>query len=206
MLQVALTNEKGVSHVLGVAPVIIDRAQRSAVLRTAHRFEQALKNRIQTDLDIPVSAFVRGKKPLLWVKDWTRVKVKRVGSTGLLWIGYNPIKAGYVAGATKDSWGRLKQEDWGASARSYLFPGGFLARMESGHRGIFKRQGAKRTMEKGRYQGKLRQPLADQVVRIDRVPEIARALMSQTADWYREDLARQISQRLTKVAGGRLSP
>ena len=42
------------------------------------------------------------------------------------------------------------------------------------------------------------------VVRVDRVPGIARELMAQTGEWFRADLARQISQRLAKAAGGKV--
>lgn len=167
---------------LGLAPAIINRAQKSAVLRAARRFEQALEDRVATELDIHKPALKR-----------FRVKSKRVNTAGVVWAGYNPIKAGYVAGASSSSWGRLKQEDWGASARSYLFPGGFLAKMKSGHRGIFERTGLERPK------------LAEQFVRVDKAPSIASALMPQTAAWYQADLAQQIAQRLAKAAGGQVA-
>lgn len=37
----------------------------------------------------------------------------------------------------------------------------FLQTMQSGHRGVFKRQGSKREMRRGRYKGKYRQPIVE---------------------------------------------
>ena len=39
--------------------------------------------------------------------------------------------------------------------------GAFIATMQSGHRGVFMRQGNKQVMRKGRYKGKLRQPIKE---------------------------------------------
>lgn len=42
-------------------------------------------------------------------------------------------------------------------------PGSFIAVLSSGHEGIFKRKGSKRIMTKGRYKGKLREPIVELV-------------------------------------------
>lgn len=193
MIQIRLGNEAGVTQTLGHTPAIIDRAARSSVLATARRFERALERRIVQELDIPRSAIWRSTKYSRAKPrhDWVRVKSRRVRETGLVWVGYNPIKAGYVGEATPSSWGRLKQFDWGASARSYLFPGAFRARMKSGHRSLFMRRGQGRS-------------ILEQVVRVDRVPALARELLGQTAEWHRNEVARQLVQRLARVAGGRV--
>lgn len=193
MIQVSLIGAEGVSRSLGETPRIIDRASESAAVRTAARIRQGIITRLVSDMDIPRSAFLRGRKPKTGPKDkdWTRVKSKETGSSALVWVGYNPIKAGYVGGADKTTWGSVRQHDWGASARSYLFPGAFRAQFKSGHRGIFKRDGGRKLIE--------------QSMRIDRVPIIARDLVAQTADWHREALAKEITKRLARVAGGRVT-
>lgn len=49
----------------------------------------------------------------------------------------------------------------GQDGRRQSIQSAFFATMESGHKGVFKRQGAKRTMKRGRYAGKLRQPIVE---------------------------------------------
>ncbi len=64
------------------------------------------------------------------------------GPSRLVWGGYNPIKATYVAAR-----GELERQlppnnyDWGAKAGKYLFEGALALRMKSGHVGIFQREG-----------------------------------------------------------------
>lgn len=191
MIHVSLIGDEGVSRSLGETPRIIERSSESAAVRTAARIRQGIITRLVSDMDIPRSAFLRGRKPKTGPKDWTRVKSKKTGSSALVWVGYNPIKAGYVGGADKATWGSVRQYDWGASSRSYLFPGAFRAQFKSGHRGIFKRDGGRKLIE--------------QTVRLDRVPIIARELVAQSADWHREALAKEITKRLARIAGGRMA-
>lgn len=191
MIHVALVNDDGVSSALSETPRIIDRASESAALRTAARIRKGIIARLASDMDISRAAFMRGRKPKGKAGDWTRVKSKKTGSSALVWVGYNPIKAGYVGGADRTTWGSVRQHDWGASARRYLFPGSFRAQFKSGHRGIFKRDGGRKIIE--------------QSVRIDRVPIIARDLAAQSAEWHREELAKEIAKRLARMSGGRVS-
>ena len=60
-----------------------------------------------------------------------RVKTKRYKDSGVVWMGLNDVKAGYV--------GKLEQIESGAFAGQYFFKGGFVAQMQSGHEGIFTR-------------------------------------------------------------------
>lgn len=191
MIHVALINDDGVSRALGETPRIIDRASESAALRTAARIRKGIIAHLASDMDIPRAAFMRGRKPKGKAGDWTRVKAKKTGSSALVWVGYNPIKAGYVGGADRTTWGSVLQHDWGASARRYLFPGAFRAQFKSGHRGIFERDGGRK--------------LVEQSVRIDRVPIIARDLAAQSAEWHREELAKEITKRIAMAVGGRVS-
>ena len=205
MIHVSLIGDEGVSRSLGETPRIIERASESAAVRTAARIRQGIITRLVSDMDIPRSAFLRGRKTKTGPKDWTRVKSKKTGSSALVWVGYNPIKAGYVGGADKTTWGGVRQYDWGASSRSYLFPGAFRAKLASGHRGIFAREGATRVMIRGRYAGTKKQPIVEREVRIDRVPIIVRELVAQSADWHREAMAKEITKRLARIAGGQVA-
>lgn len=61
---------------------------------------------------------------------------KRNYVSGLLWLGTGPIKASYLK--------PLRQQPLGAMAGKHFFKGSFVAKMPTGHIGIFGRKGASR--------------------------------------------------------------
>jgi len=177
LIKITFENEEGVMKTLGGSEKMIQSAIRSAITRTTKKFEQDIEAKTSQDLDIPKTALAK-----------YRVKSKRLADTGFVWMGYNPIKSGYIKS--------LKQEDWGASARSYLFKGGFVAQMKSGHKGIYLRVGPKRLMTSGLFAGKKRQPIAEERVSILKSPAIVREVMPKVAAWYQAELAKAIAKSL----------
>lgn len=175
MLQVQLVNADGVARTLNTVPALFNRAARSTVLRMAQRVEKGIEQRIATELALPKAGIGR-----------YRVKSKRKGNVGLVWAGYNPVKAAYA--------GRLRQHDWGASAGQYLFPGGFIATMPSRHRGIFKRK-SDRSL-----------PIQEMTVSMLKVPDLARQeIVGPTREEYLEELRRQIAAGLARNLKGQLT-
>ena len=177
MIKITIEGENGVIKTMGGSQKMIQSAIRSAITRTTKKLEKDIEDQTSRDLDIPKTALAK-----------FRVKSKRLADTGFVWMGYNPIKSGYIKS--------LKQEDWGASARSYLFKGGFVAQMKSGHRGIYLRVGPKRLMTSGLFSGKNRQPIVEERVSILKSPAIVREVMPKVAAWYQAELAKAITKSL----------
>jgi hypothetical protein len=167
MIKITITGEKEISSKFSEAPKVIRQTITSAMTKTMKRMEKDLETAAAKEFDIP--------KPVL--AKW-RIKSKRVGTNGLVWMGYNPIKSGYI--------GILRQEDWGASARSYFFKGGFVATMNSGHKGIFMRA------------GKGRKPIREQKVSLLKAPILAAQVKTRANEYYQQEIATQLVYKLTK--------
>lgn len=169
MIRISVEGIDGAVREFGVQGQLVERAANAAVTAVTRKAEREMEGNLSKAADIP-------RKPLAVY----RIKrVKRVPrGTGIVWTGYNAIKAGYL--------GNLKQEDWGASARSYLFPGGFIARMKSGYTGIFKRGGAS---------GK---SLVDQRVNIPQAPKEASVVRAEVGPWFQDEFAKQLARRVLK--------
>lgn len=181
MISISVTNLDGVVGQYRAAPEMLNRAANAAVTKVTRKTERQLEAEISKANDMP--------KRVLAV--WRIKRRKRVPrGTGIVWAGYNPIKASYL--------GPVKQADWGASVRSFLFPGAFVARMESGHVGIFKREGAPRQMTRGRYAGKVKQPIVEQDVSIQEAHAIASREQSMIGKWFQEELAKELVWRVNK--------
>ena len=105
---------------LDALPQTIFKAQRSAIRTTATWTGKELRKRMRDRTGFPAKVFNK-----------FRVKTKRNRETGTVWIGLNKVKASYV--------GKLSNDTKGAWAGDYYFEGGFIAKMRSGHVGIFKR-------------------------------------------------------------------
>lgn len=182
MISISVTNLDGVVSQYRAAPELLNRAANAAVTKVTRKTERQLETEISKANDMP--------KRVLAV--WRIKRRKRVPrGTGIVWAGYNPIKASYL--------GPVKQADWGASVRSFLFPGAFVARMESGHVGIFKREGSPRQMTRGRYAwGKERQPIVEQDVSIQEAHAIASREHSMIGKWFQEELAKELVWRVNK--------
>ena len=167
MIKITVTGEKEIHARFSEAPKVIRQSIASAMTKTMKRMEKDLELAASKEFDIP--------KPVL--AKW-RVKSKRVASNGLAWMGYNPIKYGYI--------GNLRQEDWGASARSCLFEGGFIATMSSGHKGIFMRS------------GKGRKPINEQEISLLKAPMLAAQVRTKANEYYQQEIATQLANRPTK--------
>lgn len=167
MIKITISGDQEISAKFSEAPKVIRQSITSAMTKAMKRLEKDLESAAAKEFDIP--------KPVLAKY---RVKSKRVVSNGLVWMGYNPIKSGYV--------GNLRQEDWGASARSYLFKGGFVARMKSGHQGIFMRSGKKRF------------PIKEQKISLLKAPMLAAQVRERASEYYQQELATQLANKLSK--------
>lgn len=110
---------------INALPEHIFRATRSATWQTTDYARREMENRLETKTGIPSHVFRR-----------FRVRTKKREQSGLVWVGANMIKATYL--------GDLSQDSYGAYAGQYIFKGSFVAKMKSGHAGIFKRKGTSR--------------------------------------------------------------
>lgn len=121
------------------------------------------------------------------------VRVK-TGSGGVVWAGYNPMAAAYM--------GKLVQEDDGAWAGQYWFPGGFVATMRSGHAGIFKRAAQLTHWSAGRpRKWKPNLPIEEQGVQLTNVPELAAGLQPEIGERFAELLRQELNFEIN-VRGG----
>jgi hypothetical protein len=117
--------DDGVQQTLDALPQTIFRAQRSAIGTTTTWAKKTMQTRLIAKTGIAARVFRN-----------FRVKSRRDRDTGIVWIGFNPVKASYV--------GKLKQDNGGAWAGQYYFKGGFVTTLRSGHTGIFKKSGRSR--------------------------------------------------------------
>lgn len=148
---------------LEAAPRKVFAARRSAIRTTVTFADREMKKRMTAATGLPSTVFSK-----------IRVR-KRVNSTeGSVWLGYNPVKAGYA--------GKLRQDDGGAWAGRYYFVGGIVATMRSGHSSIFKRGIGKRG----------RDTLIEQTVDLPQADAIA----AQVAALARVELQRRYNEKL----------
>lgn len=146
---------------LNAAPRTIFNAQRSAIRTTTTFADKMMKARMAEATGLPGKVF----------KNF-RVVTHSNDYRGVVFLGFNPVKAAYA--------GKLMQEPGGASAGQYYWAGGFVARMRSGHVSIFKRKGARRL------------PLIEQAVELPQ----AEAIAGQVADIAAEELQRRYLEKL----------
>jgi len=123
----------GLDEVIASLGGMDDRTRR-AVSRALNGTIKWASTQVARDVakehDIPVRA-VKGYRV------FTDRATKR-NLSGQVWIGIAPVKSGYIGK------GRNVPSRGGARVRSHFFQGGFVAKMKSGHEGIFKRVGAAR--------------------------------------------------------------
>ena len=121
-----------VRDTLARLPLQTARAVKRAVAIAAEYAKGRIAREMADRTGIPLRAF----------RDYRVASRGLGGPSRLVWGGYNPIKATYVAAR-----GELEKQlppnnfDWGAKAGKYLFEGAVALRMKSGHVGIFKREG-----------------------------------------------------------------
>jgi len=179
VLKISVTHLDGTVAQLNAAPDLLNRATRSAVKPVARKAKREIERQMSGETDMPK-------------KVWSAFRVKTAKrmplGTALVWLGYNPVKAGYV--------GQLKQEEWGARARSYLFPGSFIVRLRSGHMSIFRREGAMRAMTHGNHIGKVKQPIVEERVASPEAPVIAERVKGMVGPWFTDEFNKQVTRRL----------
>lgn len=104
------------------------RIVRTELTRTARWAAGRAARAIAAAHQLPLRALTRGRMGRAG-----RVRVRAAGDdmVARLWIGTEPIPAGYA--------GRARQTRAGAVVRKHKFPGAFVATMDSGHRSIWRR-------------------------------------------------------------------
>ncbi len=188
MIKITVSGDQEISAKFSDAPKIIKQSIRSAMTRTMKKIEKDLESASANEFDIPKNVLAK-----------YRVKSRRVGTNGLVWMGYNQIKATYVAQMPKQGsgYGTARQEDWGVSIRSYLFQGSFLQKMPSGHKGVFNRQGEKIKLKRGSYRP-IAQQIVEQKVSLLKAPILAAQVRERASEYYQQELATQLANKLSK--------
>lgn len=151
---------------------------RRAVTRTVRKVTNSITKVIASEIAkgsrVPVKALTkggstgRGRRVVSYFRD--------DGLTGAVWVGYNPIKAGYV--------GTPVQQVRGARVGRHTFPGAFDATMRSGHRSIFVRTG------KGRL------PLEEKLVSIDIAPGVVAEAQAQARTRLSDVLLQELNYEI----------
>ncbi|MDD5227188.1 MAG: hypothetical protein PHD53_00125 [Methylococcales bacterium] len=113
-------------------PIALKNAVRSSV-RTTTTFAKKQTDKQLTDV------YFTPPKTLKNFRDKSKYYELRDGATfrGRIWVGSNDIKA--VSSGDNSFLGRLSEFEGGAQAGKYLFAGGFIPKLKSGHKAIFKR-------------------------------------------------------------------
>lgn len=132
---------------------------------------------------------------------------RRAQSAGSVYLGYNPIKTGYVGAIRPWKRGQTPR------VRSHRFPGGFVATLPSGHRGIFRRgigttaQGIKTKRRKGAPRREPRPlsknkwgvttlPIDEQLVFLEESEELVRSLEIDAGPRLRSTLLQELNFQL----------
>lgn len=117
----------------------------------------------------------------------------RIGTTPTgrrVWLGYAAINARYAT--------PIKQHDFGATARSYVFPGSFLAPIPSADKpGIFRRTGIFKRPARGRYQGWRREVIAAEQIALPQAPAVA----NRVAEATRQRMEKLVTHELAFALG-----
>jgi hypothetical protein len=174
-LQVNVDGLGDVIREFGAPPKQADRASKRAVRKTLSWAATQAGREIAQTTQIPLRSLrKRGAK-----YNRLALRIRRDEPGGLLWIGYNPVKAAYV--------GTPKQLKRGARSGKHFFERAFKATTKSGHVGIFKRRG----------QGRL--PIDEQAVQLQQVPQVAEGLQGRMGqrltDLLRQELNYEVNVR-----------
>lgn len=158
------------------------------------------------------------------VRDVTGLKLKQIRrrvfasvrySQGRVWVGLSPWPAGYLSPLTPRDMSPEQQADLpGSYAREFFFKGAFVARMESGHLGIFRRRysGEKwhptmgsyagRTLKRGPRKGSpiLREKLAEEKVVFEAFGESVAGVRSRLEVFAEGVLKREFIRQMERQA------
>lgn len=78
MIKITITGDQEISAKFSDAPKIVKQSIRSAMTRTMKKIEKDLESASANEFDIPKNVLAK-----------YRVKSRRVGTNGLVWMGYN---------------------------------------------------------------------------------------------------------------------
>lgn len=157
-------------------PRKVYNALRSAIRTTTTWAEKREDELMAAATQIPISVFkkVRIKKFILGGSSASAFGAGGSPESGLVWSGYNPIKARFV--------GKMSQSDGGAWAGAYYFPGAFIAKTPNGLTAIFKRR------------GKSRPPIVEERVNIPQAEGVAQ----KVADEAQQELLRRFRAKFSE--------
>lgn len=124
---------------------------------------------------VPVRALTKGGSSGRGKRVYQRAP-KRGSAAGSVWVGFNPIGAGYV--------GRPVQTRAGARVKGRQFPGAFVATMKSGHRSIWSRVNAQRL------------PISEERVELEQVEQILDKVAREGGERLRQVLLAEINYEL----------
>lgn len=146
---------------LASTPRKIFNAQRSAIRTTTTFADKEMKRRLRVATGLPASVF-----------KVYRIRKRSSDNRGSVWLGMKAVKAKFA--------GKIRQEDFGASAGRYYWPGGFIVSMHEEHLSIFKRKGEKRL------------PIVEQVVELP----MAEAVGDEVFELTQAELQRRYLEKL----------
>ncbi|TAN49045.1 MAG: hypothetical protein EPN21_13245 [Methylococcaceae bacterium] len=175
-LQVSLDGLDEAVSEFAALPRQIERASKRTIRKVTAFATSQLARQVALTTQIPLSVLIH------------KGKGRRISSriapdgSGAVWLGYNPVKSGYI--------GQLQQDEGGAWARQFYFEKGFVARMRSGHQGVFKRF------------GKARLPIDEQTVAMlgakDAAERVAKLVGPRLRDVMRQELNYEVNVRGVK--------
>lgn len=158
----------------------MSRVINSSLRATGRRVEREVEKTIIRETKVP-AALVR-----TWRVKFSRRQIKR--DISFTWVGFKSVKPRQL--------GKLSQNRSGARAGRVNFPGGFMATLDNGKTSIWKREGAKREMKKGKYIGQFRQPIVEQKLSItQQAIAAAQQVQPQAGAWFREEFSKRFSAK-----------
>jgi hypothetical protein len=132
--QLVITGLDDLIRRLDIAPAKLRRAVDRAASNTLRNARSSTAQAISAETSIP-------RRALKYRTYWSKEEFG-----GKLWIGLNPVAAAqrHVTRHGSTPLFKIRQDDHGASAGSYYFPGGFVLHTRGAGDKIVKRQGPRR--------------------------------------------------------------
>ena len=199
--------EQVVRYLQGVSPAT-RAAANTAVRKTVNWASTRLAREVAARSGIGPRSLTgagrSGKARRIYKRFPTRRQVQAGGS---VYLGYNPIKTGYVGAIRPWSRGQTPR------VRSFSYPGAFVATMPTGHRGIFRRatdpqsQGVKskrrklvprrepRPLSRNKW-GITELPIDEVLVYLEQAEDAARKIELEAGNRLRTVLGQELNFRL----------
>lgn len=161
----------------------IDRARKRAIRKTAQGIRTDMIRALAKEHDMPTKAFKPGKGNNSRYRGRVAKNIKNINKA-YVWVGHDPIKSGYI--------GRLRnaKRKGGAFARRYFFQGGFIAKMNSGHQGIFERDPVKKMRTKDKA------AIFETEVALINTDAIARRVSSSRGEFFEKTLRQELNYEI----------